>query len=188
MQSPLAKAVADSCAAMQSLLKQQDAFERIADAVVATLRAGHKILSCGNGGSAADALHLAEELVGRYRGNRRSLPAVCLSADATALTCIGNDFGFDEVFARQVEGLGTGGDLLVVFSSSGNSPNILRALDAARQRGVKTVSLLGKGGGKAKGRADFEIIVDSADSGRVQEAHTVVMHALLEVVEREFPA
>ncbi len=188
MQSPLAKAVADSCAAAQSLLKQHKAFDRIAEAMVATLRAGHKILSCGNGGSAADALHLAEELVGRYRGNRRSLPAVCLSADATALTCIGNDFGFDEVFARQVEGLGVSGDLLVVFSSSGNSPNILRALDAARQRGVKTVALLGKGGGRAKGRADFEIIVDSADSGRVQEAHTIVMHALLEVIEREFPA
>jgi len=188
MDSILSKSVADSCAAVQSLLAQQVAFDKIAAAVVQALRAGSKILSCGNGGSAADAMHLAEELTGRYRSNRRSLPGVCLSADATALTCIANDFGFDEIFARQVEGFGVTGDVLVCFSSSGNSPNILRALAVARQRGVKTVALLGKGGGKAKGKADFEIIVDSADSGRVQEAHTVIMHALLEVVEREFPA
>ena len=184
----LPKLVAQACEAFQSLLAQEPAFERIADAAVNSLRSGGKLLTCGNGGSAADAMHLAEELTGRYRSNRRSLPGVCLSADATALTCIANDFGFDEIFARQVEGLGVTGDVLVCFSSSGNSPNILRALAVARQRGVKTVALLGKGGGKAKGKADFEIIVDSADSGRVQEAHTVIMHALLEVVEREFPA
>jgi D-sedoheptulose 7-phosphate isomerase len=102
------------------------------------------------------------------------------------LTCIGNDFGFDEVFARQVDGLGAKGDLLVCFSTSGNSPNILRALDAAKRLGVKTAAMLGKGGGKAKGKADFEITVASSDSGRVQEAHTVVLHALLEVIEHEF--
>ena len=188
MDSILSKAVADSCAAMQSLVAQQVMFDKIAAVAVQTLRAGGKILSCGNGGSAADAMHLAEELVGRYRSNRRSLPGVCLTADATALTCIANDFGFDEVFARQVEGLGAKGDLLVCFSTSGNSPNILRALDAAQLRGVKTVALLGKDGGKAKGRADFELIVGSGDTARVQEAHTLILHALLEVVEREFPA
>ena len=188
MESILSKAITDSCAVMQSLLAQQVMFDKIAAATVQALRAGGKILSCGNGGSAADAMHLAEELVGRYRSNRRSLPGVCLTADATALTCIANDFGFDEVFARQVEGLGAKGDLLVCFSTSGNSPNILRALDAAQLRGVKTVALLGKDGGKAKGRADFELIVGSGDTARVQEAHTLILHALLEVVEREFPA
>jgi len=188
MESILSKAITDSCAAMQSLVAQQVMFDKIAAATVQALRAGGKILSCGNGGSAADAMHLAEELVGRYRSNRRSLPGVCLTADATALTCIANDFGFDEVFARQVEGLGAKGDLLVCFSTSGNSPNILRALDAAQLRGVKTVALLGKDGGKAKGRADFELIVGSGDTARVQEAHTLILHALLEVVEREFPA
>jgi D-sedoheptulose 7-phosphate isomerase len=187
MESILSKAISNSCTAMQSLLAQQAAFETIAAAVVQTLRAGGKILSCGNGGSAADAMHLAEELVGRYRSNRRSLPGICLTADATALTCIANDFGFDEVFARQVEGLGAKGDLLVCFSTSGNSPNILRAFDVAESRGVKTVALLGKGGGNAKGRADFELIVGSDDTARVQEAHTLILHALLEVVEREFP-
>lgn len=186
MESPLAKAITDSCAAMQSLLAQQAAFDKIAGTTVATLRAGGKILSCGNGGSAADAMHLAEELVGRYRGERRSLPAICLNADASALTCIANDFGYDEVFARQVEGLGAKGDLLVGFTTSGNSANVLRAFETARQRGVKTVALLGKDGGKAKGRADFEIIVDSDDTARVQEAHTLILHALLEVIEREF--
>jgi len=188
MESILSKAVADSCAAMQSLLAQQPSFDRIAAVAVATLRAGGKILSCGNGGSAADAMHLAEELVGRYRSNRRSLPGDCLNADATALTCIANDFGFDEVFARQIEGLGVKGDLLVCFSSSGNSPNILRALDVARQRGVKSVALLGKDGGQAKGKADLELIVASTDTARIQESHTLILHALLEIIEREFPA
>jgi D-sedoheptulose 7-phosphate isomerase len=172
---------------VQSLLGQEAAFQRLAAAAVQTLRSGGKILSCGNGGSAADAMHLAEEMVGRYRSNRRPLAGLCLSADATALTCIGNDFGFDEVFARQVEGLGAKGDLLMCFSTSGNSPNILRALEAAKRIGVKTAALLGKGGGKAKDKADFEIVVASNDSGRVQEAHTVVLHALLEVIEHEFP-
>src|SRR5438876_2487544 len=150
MEPILSKAITDSCAAMQLLVAQQAVFERIAAVAVQTLRAGGKILSCGNGGSAADAMHLAEELIGRYRSNRRSLPGVCLTADATALTCIANDFGFDEVFARQVEGLGAKGDLLVCFSTSGNSPNILRALDVARPRSVRTVALLGKDGGQAK--------------------------------------
>jgi D-sedoheptulose 7-phosphate isomerase len=188
MESPLVKAVADSCAATQSLLAQEAAFGKLAATVMETLRAGGKILSCGNGGSGADALHLAEELTGKYRGKRRSLAGLCLNADSTALTCIGNDFGFDEVFSRQLEGLGAKGDLLVVFSTSGNSPNILRALETAKRLGVKTAALLGKGGGKAKGQADFEIIVASNESGRVQEAHTVVMHALLEVIEQEFHA
>ena len=133
-------------------------------------------------------MHMAEEFVGRYRTNRRSLPAICLNADATALTCIANDFGYDEVFSRQVEGLGVKGDILVGFTTSGNSPNILRAFAVAKARDIQTVALTGKDGGKAKGNVDFEIIVGSQDTARIQEAHAVVMHALLEVVEREFPA
>ena len=116
---------------------------------------GGKVLTCGNGGSAADALHMAEELIGRYRNNRRSLPAVSLCADATAITCIANDFGYDEVFARQLAGLGAKGDLLVCFTTSGNSINILRALEVARDRGVTSVALLGKDGGKARGQSRF---------------------------------
>lgn len=185
MEPVLPKLVADACRTLQSLATQEDAFQRIATAAVVALKSGGKILTCGNGGSAADALHLAEELMGRYKNNRRSLPAISLNADATLLTCIGNDYSFDEVFSRQVEGLANKNDLLVCFSTSGNSPNILRALDAAKAKGVKSVALLGKSGGKAKGKADFEIIVASDDGGRVQEAHTLILHALLEVIERE---
>jgi D-sedoheptulose 7-phosphate isomerase len=181
----LPKLVADACETLQSLTAQQDTFERIASLAVATLKSRGKILTCGNGGSAADALHIAEELLGRYKGNRRPLASVCLNADPTLLTCIGNDFGFDEVFARQVEGLGGKNDLLVCFSTSGNSANILRALEAARRVGTKSIALLGKGGGKAKGKADLELIVASSDTARVQEAHTLILHALLEVIERE---
>src|SRR5271170_6046636 len=185
MEPVLPKLVDDACRTLQALVSQEVAFQAIATAAVATLKSGGKILTCGNGGSAADAMHLAEELVGRYRSNRRSPAGVSLTADGTALTCIGNDFGFENVFSRQVEGLGNKNDLLVCFSTSGNSPNILRALDAARSKGVKSVALLGKGGGKAKGKADFEIIIANSDSGRVQEAHTLILHALLEVIERE---
>ena len=185
MEPVLPKLVADACRTLQALATQEDAFQRIAGAAVASLKSGGKILTCGNGGSAADAMHLAEELMGRYKNNRRSLPAISLNADATLLTCIGNDYSFDEVFSRQVEGLAGKNDLLVCFSTSGNSPNILRALDAAKAKGVKSVALLGKGGGKANGKADFEIIVASDDGGRVQEAHTLILHALLEVIERE---
>jgi D-sedoheptulose 7-phosphate isomerase len=180
----LPRLVADACETLQSLTAQQDAFEKIAATAIATLKSGGKILTCGNGGSAADALHLAEELVGRYKGNRRPLPAISLNADPTLLTCIANDFGFDEVFARQVEGLAGKNDLLVCFSTSGNSANVLRALETAKLVGVKSVALLGKGGGKAKGKSDHELIVASDDTARIQEAHTLLLHALLETIER----
>ena len=170
---------------MQSLLAQEETFNKIADAVVGSLRSGGKLLTCGNGGSAADAMHLSEELVGRYNRNRQSMPAICLSADPTLLTCISNDFGYDQVFARQVEGLGRPGDMLVCFTSSGNSVNIIRAIEMARKKGVTSVALLGKGGGKTAGLADLELIVQSKDTARVQEAHNLIFHGLLEVIERQ---
>jgi len=185
MEPVLPKLVEDTCRTLQALANQEDVFQKIAAAAVASLKSGGKILACGNGGSAADAMHLTQELVGRFRSNRRSLPGVSLAADPTALTCIGNDFGFETVFSRQVEGLANKNDLLVCFSTSGNSPNILLALEAAKAKGVISVALLGKGGGKAKGKANFEIIIANSDSGRVQEAHTLILHALLEVIERD---
>src|SRR5260221_12810039 len=124
--------------------------DRCAQLIADALLSGKKVLAAGNGGSAADALHLCEELVGRYRDNRRALPAISLAADGTALTCIGNDFGFDQVFARQVEALGQPGDVLVLFTSSGNSANLLLAVEAAKKRGVRTIALSGRGGGKLK--------------------------------------
>ncbi|HUB66540.1 MAG TPA: SIS domain-containing protein [Candidatus Methylacidiphilales bacterium] len=156
---------------------------RCAELIADVLQSGRKVLTAGNGGSAADALHLSEELVGRYKNNRRALPAIALASDGTALTCIGNDFGFDQIFARQVEALGQAGDVLVLFTSSGNSPNLLLALEAARKKGVKTVTLLGRGGGKLKGLADAEWIVPSELGARVQELHGWMLHVILEVVE-----
>lgn len=154
--------------------------------LIQTLQAGGKVLTCGNGGSAADALHLAEELVGKFLKPRRSLPAICLAADPTLLTCIANDFGFDHLFSRQIEGLGKTEDVLVVFSTSGNSTNIQGALEAARAKGMKSIALLGKDGGKVRGLATLEIIVPSNTTARIQEAHTLVLHMWLESVEKQF--
>ena len=153
--------------------------------LAAVLAGGGRILTCGNGGSACDALHLSEELVGRFDQNRRSLAAICLSADAPLLTCIANDFGYDSVFSRQVEGLGRLGDVLIVFSTSGNSPNLVGALQVARQRGLATISLLGKNGGKCRGLADHEIIIPSVTTARIQELHTFILHAWLGLIESE---
>jgi D-sedoheptulose 7-phosphate isomerase len=151
------------------------------------LENGRKVLTCGNGGSAADALHMAEELIGRYRGNRRSLPAICLSADVTALTCIGNDWGYEAIFSRQIEGLGKAGDILVIFSGSGNSANQLRAITTAKRLGITTISLLGKGGGKAKELSDHEITIPTDNTARAQELHTWIMHVILEHIETLYP-
>jgi D-sedoheptulose 7-phosphate isomerase len=173
-----------SCAVIQSLAAQAALVERIAARVRDTVLGGHLLLTCGNGGSATDAQHLAEELVARYRANRRALPALALTADSAVLTCIGNDFGFEQVFARQVEGLARPGDLLVCFSTSGNSPNIVAALHAARVRGAGSIALLGKDGGAARGLADLALVVASDDTARVQEAHLQVLHYICEVVEQ----
>ena len=155
----------------------------VSEAILASLRQGGKLLTCGNGGSAADALHLAEELVGRYKIDRRALPAICLNSDVTALTCIGNDYGYDAIFSRQVEALGRRGDVLVGFTTSGNSVNVLAAFAAARARGITTVLLSGKDGGKARTQCDFPIIVPSATTARIQEVHTLVLHQWLEAID-----
>ncbi len=182
--SPSFRAQIDaSCAVMQALAGQAEVVEQIAARVRDTVLAGRLLLTCGNGGSATDAQHLAEELVARYRSNRRALPALALSANSAVLTCIGNDFGYEQVFARQVEALARPGDLLLCFTTSGNSPNILAALRAARARGAGTIALLGKDGGAARGLADLELIVGSDDTARIQEAHLQVLHFICEVVE-----
>ncbi|MBN9692318.1 MAG: SIS domain-containing protein [Verrucomicrobia bacterium] len=154
-------------------------------ALKAALDSGSKILTAGNGGSAADALHLSEELVGRFSKERPSLPAISLCADPTALTCIANDYGYERVFSRQVEGLGRPGDVLVVFTTSGNSPNLVLALKIARQRGLITIAVLGKNGGAAKGLADHELIIPSQNTARIQELHTFILHAWLTQIEAD---
>ena len=141
-------------------------------------------MACGNGGSMCDAMHFAEEWTGRFRSDRSPLPAVAFS-DPSHLTCIANDFGFDEVFARLVSAYGKEGDLLVVMSTSGNSPNILRAIETAKEKGVTTIGLLGKGGGKALSLIDIPILVPHAStSDRIQEIHIKALHIAIESVER----
>lgn len=161
---------------------------RFAQAAAATLKGGGLLMSCGNGGSMCDAMHFAEEMTGRFRKDRAALPAIAF-ADPSQLTCIANDFGFDEIFARSVEAYGKKGDLLVAITTSGNSPNILKALDVAKKKGVTTVGLLGRGGGQALGKVDIPIVVPLATSSdRIQEVHIKVLHIAIEAVEREmFP-
>lgn len=142
-----------------------------------------RIFACGNGGSMCDAMHFAEEWTGRFRGNREPLPAIALS-DVAHLTCVANDFGFDEVFARPLLALGHPGDLLIAISTSGNSTNVLRAIEAAKSRGMKVFGLLGKDGGKIKPHCDLCLIAPGGTSDRIQEIHIMVLHILIESVER----
>ena len=159
------------------------AVEAAGEAILAALIAGNKLMTCGNGGSAADALHLAEELVGRYSRDRRALPGLCLNADPTAITCICNDYGYEHVFSRGVEALGKPGDVLVGFTTSGNSENVIRAFQAAGNVGITTILLAGKDGGSARGTCDHEIIIPSRNTARIQEIHTLVLHQWLEAVD-----
>ena len=180
------QAIADSARTIESLAEQANGISAVCEAIIETLRAGGKVLTAGNGGSAAEALHMAEEFVGRFRTDRVSLPAVALVADSTALTCIGNDFGFDCIFSRQVEGLGKAGDILVLISTSGNALNLKKALDAARHKRMKVVCLLGKSGGSIAGLGDYEIIVKGKATERIQEAHQVLIHLILDAVEEAY--
>ncbi|HVZ93809.1 MAG TPA: SIS domain-containing protein [Phycisphaerales bacterium] len=166
-----------------SLGEQAVEIERFALAVRETLVRGGAVFTFGNGGSAAEAMHLSEELIGRYSRDRAPKRAVCLNADPTALTCIANDFGYDEVFARQVRGLARAGDLAVAFSTSGKSPNITLALKAAKEVGAVPAALLGKGGGEALKHAALAVVVASDETEHIQEAHQVMVHLILEAVE-----
>lgn len=157
---------------------------RLARLVYETLGAGRKLLFCGNGGSAADAQHLAAEYVVRFRRERGPLAALALTTDTSLLTACGNDFGFDEIFARQVEALGQPGDLLVLHSTSGRSPNLLRAADAARARGLKTAALLARGGGPLRDRVDLAIVLPTDEVSRAQEIELAIGHAVCEIVDR----
>ena len=168
----------------QSLEDLEPALLNAAALCIEALRNGHKLLLCGNGGSTAEAQHLAGELMGNYTEHRAPLAAVSLTADSSVLTCIANDYGFDEIFARQVRALGQPGDVLVVFSTSGNSPNIVAALQAARQLDVKTIAFLGRDGGKAAALTDCPVTVRHTDTARIQEAHQFLMHALMDEIEK----
>jgi D-sedoheptulose 7-phosphate isomerase len=147
------------------------------------LAGGHKLLICGNGGSAAEAQHLAGELMGRYKEERRPLPAVALTADSALVTCVANDYCFEEVFARQLRALAQAGDVVIVFTTSGNSPNVLRVLETARGLQMASVAFLGRDGGKALALADCALVVGHPDTARAQEGHQFLMHALMDEIE-----
>jgi D-sedoheptulose 7-phosphate isomerase len=147
------------------------------------LRGGNKLLVCGNGGSAADASHFATELVVRFAKERRALPAICLTSDSGMLTAAGNDYGFDEIFARQVAAFGVPGDVLICLTTSGKSNNVTRALEEAKARQMKTIAFLGRDGGSTAGIADLDLLVKSDSTARVQEAQQLLLHVLCEVIE-----
>jgi len=169
----------------QVAAEQGDAIARLAERYTRTLAGGGTLFFAGNGGSAADAQHLAAEYVVRYARSRKALPAIALTTDTSLLTACGNDLGFDEVFARQVEALVGPDDLLVLHSTSGESPNVVRAAQAAKARGAAVVALLGKGGGPVRALVDDALVVPSDETAHIQEVHLAVEHLICELVERE---
>jgi len=168
--------------------ENKETIARTAETIAHGLRTGHKVLFFGNGGSAADAQHLAAELVGRFGPNRSALPAISLSTDTSVLTAVGNDYGYDKVFARQIEALGLPGDTAVAISTSGDSPNVVEGIDVARAKGLFTVGFTGETGGKLNDRVEVLFRVPSLETPRIQETHVLLGHILCELVERElFP-
>ena len=180
------KATYDAMATIESLRPLEAAHEKAAEMVGRCLVGGGKLLVCGNGGSAADAADFATEFTCRFVSDRRPYPAMNLTACGSLLTATGNDYGFDEVFARQVRAFGQKGDVLVAITTSGNSTNILSAIAAANIAGLHTIALLGRDGGRARGLAQMELIVPTTITARVQEAHKFLLHVLCEIVEARF--
>ncbi len=174
------EAAAQTFRALSSLEPQM---AQAADVIDQCLRAGNKLLVCGNGGSAADASHFATELVVHFAKDRRALPAICLTSDSGILTAAGNDYGFDEIFARQVAAFGVPGDVLICLTTSGKSNNLVRALQEATVRGLKTIAFLGRDGGLTIGIADLDLLVKSDSTARAQEAHQLLLHVLCEIID-----
>ncbi len=176
-------AIAAAKETLQSLLDLDPHVAKAAGLIEESLRAGNKLLVCGNGGSAADASHFATEFVVRFMKDRPAYPAICLAADGGLLTAAGNDYGFDEVFARQVEAFGLPGDVLICLTTSGKSRNVKRALQEAKARQLKTITFLGRDGGSTVGMADIDLLVRSDSTARIQEAHQLLLHVLCEISE-----
>lgn len=160
-----------------------DKIVQVAHVIGRAFQTGHKVLLFGNGGSATDAAHIAAEFVGRYKRERTPFPAIALATDIAAITCIANDYGFDELFARQVRAHGQAGDVAIAISTSGNSPNVLRGVEAAKAMGLTTVAWTGGSGGKLAGMVDFAFIVPSSLTARIQESHITLGHVLCELIE-----
>ncbi|MCB5184889.1 D-sedoheptulose 7-phosphate isomerase [Methylobacillus gramineus] len=181
----LRQAFAEHQAVIAALEPLLPTIAQVAQEMRACLARGGKILLMGNGGSAADSQHIAAEIVGRYKKERRGLPAIALTTDTSILTSVGNDYGFDFIFSRQVEALCTPADLVIGFSTSGNSKNVVRAIETAREIGAITVSMTGGSGGKLAELCDFNLIMPSSDTPRIQEAHILIGHSLCDLVEAD---
>jgi len=179
----VAERVEESIAVKRCLAEQSGLLVEIALRIVAAYRKKRKVLLFGNGGSAADAQHLAAELAGRFRMKRAGLPAIALTTNTSILTALGNDYSFEEIFVRQLEALGQAGDVAIGISTSGTSPNVLAALRAARKAGLVTIGFTGVGGAKMKRRTDFCLCVSSTDTAHIQEAHITAGHIICEIVE-----
>jgi D-sedoheptulose 7-phosphate isomerase len=186
-ESHIVKSIQSSIATKQRLLESPEilaAVATVAELLVGAFQRGNKLILFGNGGSAADAQHIAAEFVGRFAFDRPALPALALSVNTSAVTAIGNDYGFDVVFLRQMEALARQGDVAIGITTSGNSPNVVRALLAAKKMGVHTIALSGAGGGKVKDAADHCICVPSAETPRIQESHILIGHIISDLVEQ----
>ena len=173
-------------ALLENFIKEEEErreTEKVAKELADVFTKGNKVLICGNGGSNCDALHFAEQFTGRFRGDRKALPAIAIS-DSSHITCVGNDYGFDYIFSRGVEAYGKEGDMFFGISTSGNSPNVIKAVETAKKLGMKTCVLLGKDGGKLKGMCDYEFIIPGKTSDRIQEIHMMILHIIIEGVER----
>ena len=160
--------------------------QRAGELCIKALKRGNKILLCGNGGSAADAQHIAAELSGRFKKERKALAAIALTTDTSALTAIGNDYGFEYVFSRQLEAVGKKGDVLIAISTSGNSQNVIKAIKSAKEIGIKVITLTGKSGGEMKDMGDVNIVIPSNDTPRIQEIHITLGHMICALVDEEF--
>ena len=185
--SHLQRAIEESIVTLRSLSALEEPLQRAVHLLARSLTSGKKLLVCGNGGSASDATHLATEFLCRFQNDRRPYPAISLTANGEFMTAVCNDYHADEIFARQVWGLAEKGDVLIVITTSGKSKNVLRALEAAKLKGVESIAFLGRDGGYTKGLATIDLIVPGTVTARIQEAQKVLFHALCEMVEEKLP-
>ena len=185
MEEVIKKAIHESIAAKEALLHESAHIKKAAEEIINALKHGHKVLACGNGGSAADAQHFVAELVGRFEKERKALPAICLTTNTSTLTAISNDYDYNVVFKRQVEALGEKGDVLLGITTSGNSRNVLMAIEAAKDKGMKTICLTGREGGVAASECDIPIVIKNPVTARIQECHILTIHIICSLIDRE---
>jgi D-sedoheptulose 7-phosphate isomerase len=183
----LQKAIDEAVTTFRGLAVMEKSLDRAAKLVLACLTSGHKLLVCGNGGSASDATHFATEFLCRFCNDRRPYPAISLTANGEFMTAVCNDYHADEIFARQIWGLGVKGDMLIAFTTSGKSKNILRALEEAKRKGIKSICFLGRDGGFTKGLATIDLLVAGNNTARIQEAQKLLYHVLCEMVDKQLP-